>query len=130
MTLFRRLALSTLFALASAAPLAAQYWAFPAKTPNTDVKCTTCTGKAKNQMTPGYPATVGAYVGRYLDSDATNDFQQPIRTLRASYVVPMPALNPPHGRLYFMIGSGVAAWTVATVAVVGSQVRRGVKGKG
>ena len=50
MTLFRRLALSTLFVVASAMPLAAQDWALPASTPNTDVKCTTCADtQAANQ---------------------------------------------------------------------------------
>src|SRR5947209_19315581 len=99
----RRVALLAL-GLFAATPLAAQYWVLPAKTPNTDVKCVGCPGRALNQMTPGYPATLGTYVGRYLDSDNTNDFQQPVRTLRANYVIPMPALNPPHGRLYFMLG--------------------------
>ena len=83
MTLIRRLALSTLFVVASAMPLAAQDWAIPANTPNTDVKCTTCADKTKNQLTPGYPATLGTFVGRYLDSNASNDCQQPIRTYRA-----------------------------------------------
>ena len=91
-------------------PLAAQDWAIPANTPNTDVKCTTCADKAKNQLTPGYPATLGTFVGRYLDSNASNDCQQAVRTFRAFGVVPMPALNAPHGRLYFQIGSSVMAY--------------------
>ena len=91
-------------------PLFGQYWVHPAKTPNTDVKCTGCLGKANDQMTPGYPATLGTYVGRYLDSSPSNDCQQPIRTYRAVSVLPMPALNPPHGRLYFQIGSSVQAF--------------------
>src|SRR4051812_24866748 len=73
--LIRRLALSALFVIASATPLAAQYWVKPAKTPNTDVTCTNCSGRSKGLLTPGYPATLGTYVGRYLDSDATNDCQ-------------------------------------------------------
>ena len=56
-----------------AAPLFAQYWTHPAKTPNTDVKCTGCAGKAEGQLTPGYPASVGTYIGRYLDSSPSND---------------------------------------------------------
>jgi PKD repeat protein len=105
----RRVALLAL-GLFAATPLAAQDWAFPAKSPNTDVPCTTCADKAKNQLTPGYPAAIGTYVGRYLDSNASNDCQQPVRTWRAVAVVPMPALNPPHGRLYFQIGSSVMAY--------------------
>jgi PKD repeat protein len=95
-----------------ATPLFAQYWTHPAKTPNTDVKCTGCAGKADGQMTPGYPASVGTYVGRYLDSSPSNDCQQPIRTFRAVSVLPMPALNAPHGRLYFQIGSSVQAFDI------------------
>jgi PKD repeat protein len=95
-----------------ATPLFAQYWAFPAKTPNTDVTCTTCADKAKGQLTPGYPAALGTYVGRYLDSSASSDCQQLVRTFRAATVLPMPALNPPHGRMYFQIGSAVMAWSI------------------
>jgi PKD repeat protein len=95
-----------------ATPLFAQYWAHPAKTPNTDVKCTGCFEKANGQMTPGYPASIGTYVGRYLDSSPSNDCQQPIRTFRAVNVLPMPALNAPHGRLYFQIGSSLQAFDI------------------
>src|ERR1051326_3416224 len=102
---------AALLALALFAPtLSAQYWARPAAVPNTDVKCSGCSGKADGQWTPGYPATILAFTGRYLDSDATNDCQQPVRTFRAVSVLPMPALNAPHGRLYFQIGSSVMAW--------------------
>ena len=93
-----------------ATPLFAQYWARPAGTPNMDVKCSGCSGKANDQWTPGYPATLLGFTGRYLDSDASNDCQQPVRTFRAVSVLPMPALNAPHGRLYFQIGSSVMAW--------------------
>jgi len=109
-TLIRRLAFSALFVIASATPLAAQYWAKPAKTPNTDVTCTNCSGKAKGQLTPGYPSTLGTYVGRYLDSDFSNDCQQPVRTMRAVDVIPKPSLNAPHGRIYMQVGSSVMAW--------------------
>ena len=93
-----------------ATPLFAQYWVRPAPAPNVDVKCTGCAGKSNDQWTPGYPATLMAFTGRYLDSDTTNDCQQPVRTFRAVSVLPMPALNAPHGRLYFQIGSSVMAW--------------------
>jgi len=95
-----------------ATPLFAQYWALPAKTPNTDVTCTTCPDKAKGQLTPGYPAALGTFVGRFLDSSASSDCQQDVRTYRAAAVLPMPALNPPHGRIYFQIGSAVMAWSM------------------
>jgi len=81
----------------------AQQWARPAKTPNTDVKCTGCPGRAKDQMTPGFPAALGTYLGRYLDSSNSSDCQRPTRTWRAYTVLPMPSL----GRIYFQIGSTV-----------------------
>jgi PKD repeat protein len=93
-----------------ATPLFAQYWTRPASAPNVDVKCTGCSDKANGQWTPGYPATLLAFTGRYLDSDTTNDCQQPVRTFRAVSVLPRPALNAPHGRLYFQIGSSVMAY--------------------
>jgi PKD repeat protein len=89
-----------------AAPIFAQTWTRPAKTPNTDVTCTTCPGKAQGKQTVGYPAALGAYVGRYLDSDNVNDFQQNFRTARARHVI--PALS--RGRIYFIIGSAVFAY--------------------
>jgi PKD repeat protein len=100
--------------LLSAPTLSAQYWARPSNVPNTDVKCSGCLGKAAGQWTPGYPPALLSFTGRYLDSDATNDCQQPIRTFRAVSVLPMPALNAPHGRLYFQIGSSVMAWDMDT----------------
>ena len=106
----RRIALLALGLFAT--PLFAQYWVHPARTPNTDVKCTGCAGRADGQMTPGYPASLGTYVGRYLDSSPSNDCQQPIRTYRAMSVLPKPALNAPHGRLYFQIGSSVQAFDI------------------
>src|ERR1043165_2907823 len=96
-----------------ATSLSAQYWARPAAAPNTDVKCSGCSGKADGQWTPGYSSTLLTFTGRYLDSDATNDCQQPVRTFRAVSVLPMPALNAPHGRLYFQVGSSVMAWDMA-----------------
>lgn len=89
-----------------AAPLFAQNWTRPAKTPNTEVKCTTCPDKAKDKMTVGYPDALGTYLGRYLDSDDVNDFQQNFRTARARNVFPAPSRN----RIYFIIGSGVFAY--------------------
>ena len=82
----RRIALLVLGLFA--VPLFAQNWTRPAKTPNTEVKCTTCPDKAKNKLTAGYPGVLGAFVGRYLDSDDVNDFQQNFRTARARHVIP------------------------------------------
>lgn len=89
-----------------AATANAQQWAKPARTPNTDVKCTTCAGKAKDGWTPGYPATLGVYIGRFLDSNASSDCQQDFRTYRADRLVAMSNLN----RLYFQVGSAIFAY--------------------
>src|SRR6185436_6697124 len=91
-----------------AAPLFAQNWVKPAKTPNTEVKCTTCPDKAKNKMTVGYPDALGTFVGRYLDSDGVQDFQQNFRTARARNVFPAPS----RGRIYFILGSGIFAYDI------------------
>src|SRR5437763_7386654 len=111
----KRLILPIVF-LALAGALSAQTWTRPAKTPNTDVKCVGCPcatpdnptspNCSRNKLTPGYPAVLGTFVGRYLDSQDTNDFQQHFRTARARNVLAVPALN----RLYFIIGSGLFAY--------------------
>jgi len=85
-------------------------WVKPAATPNTDVKCTSCPGKANGLLTPGYPLPLSHFIGRFLDSTATNDFQQPFRTARARQVWPVESSN----RLYFTIGSSVFAYDTAS----------------
>jgi PKD repeat protein len=115
----RRALLIGLLALVTT-PLAAQttsttsgYWVEPAQTPGTDVICTTCPCNgpgncSKDMKTVGYPVTIGRYVGRYLDSQHTNDFQQPFRTARARNVLLAPAQN----RVYFIIGSAVFGYDI------------------
>lgn len=88
----------------------AQYWPLPAKTPGVDVKCVGCLGAASGLLTPGYPSAFTSFTGRYLDSQATNDFQQPFRTARAFMVLPAPSRN----RIYMIIGSAVAAYNMDT----------------
>jgi len=104
--MFKTLITTVLFTLLSVQTVQGQYWVQPAKAPNVDVKCINCPGKANNQLTPGYPAALGTYLGRFLDSSATNDFQQPVRTMRAIGALPMLFLN----RLYMQIGSSVMSW--------------------
>ncbi|HEV2722952.1 MAG TPA: PKD domain-containing protein, partial [Thermoanaerobaculia bacterium] len=115
MTRLQKFALAALLAVAAAMPLSAQttsgYWVEPAQTPNTDVTCSTCPCNGPgncsyNMKTIGYPATMGRYVGRYLDSQHTNDFQQPFRTGRARNVVAVPST----GRVYFIMGSALFAY--------------------
>jgi len=105
MRLVKRIVLACLLVTAT---VEAQYWAQPAKTANIDVKCAGCAGRANGQMTPGFPPALGTYLGRFLDSSATNDFQQPVRSMRAVSVIPRPDLN----RIYMQIGSSVMAWNL------------------
>lgn len=100
-----RLSVSAAFIFLLAATANAQ-WARPAKSPDTDVRCTGCPDKAANQLTPGYPSALGVYLGRYLDSSGSSDCQQDFRTYRATSVIPRPDL----GRIYFQIGSAVFAY--------------------
>ena len=88
----------------------AQYWPKPAKTPGVDVPCTGCLEQHNNKLTPGYPASIQTFVGRFLDSQATQDYQQPFKTARAETVLVMPALH----RIYFQIGSAVFAYNLDT----------------
>src|SRR5581483_2579024 len=96
--------------LAAGSALAQSYWPKPASTPGVDVRCTNCWGSAAGLLTPGYPPTISKFVGRFVDSDATNDFQQPFRTVRAFYVVPARSLN----RIYMIIGSAAMAYDINT----------------
>jgi PKD repeat protein len=113
----QKFALGALLAVAIAVPLSAAtappsgYWVEPAATPNTDLVCSTCPcvspSYCSNGMkVVGYPATLGKYVGRFLDSQNTEDYQQTFRTLRAKYVYPSPSNH----RLYFIIGSAAFAY--------------------
>src|SRR6476660_9017555 len=115
-TRLQKFALGALLAVALAVPLAGAtappsgYWVEPAQTPNTDVVCSTCPcngpGNCSNGMnTIGYPATLGRYVGRFLDSQHTNDYQGVFRTARAKYVYPNG-----NGRIYMVIGSAAFAY--------------------
>jgi PKD repeat protein len=58
----------------------------------------------------GYTAPISTFTGRVLDSQATNDIQQPLRTLRAGKIV----LSPDGRRLYMLVGGLVAAWDTST----------------
>src|SRR5918912_1241410 len=83
-TRLHKLALGALLTIAVAVPLSAAgpsgYWALPASTSNTDVVCSTCpcvspSNCANGKKRVGYPATLGRYVGRFLDSQNTEDYQ-------------------------------------------------------
>lgn len=86
-----------------------QDWPLPASTPNTDVPCSTCVGK-ETLKTIGYPPVLG-FVGRFVDSEISPEYQFPFRTVRARGVGFAPA---PANRVYMMIGSAVAAYDTDT----------------
>ncbi len=89
-----------------------QGWPVPGKSPSTEVPCSKCTGVSPpaDGKTVGYVAPISTLTGRVLDSQATNDIQQPLRTLRAGKMV----LSPDGRRLYMLAGGLVAAWDTAT----------------
>ena len=93
-----------------AASAFAQYWPKPATTPGVDVTCTGCLNLAAGKLTPGYPTTITRFTGRFLDSQATQDYQQSFRTARAFQIVPAPS----RGRIYMIIGSAVFAYDMNT----------------
>jgi PKD repeat protein len=86
----------------------AQGWPTPAKTPNTEVTCASslCLGA----KTVGYAAPLTTFVGRFLDSQATRDYQQNFRTLRAKKI----ALSQDGKRIYVIMGSLLAAYDTNT----------------
>ena len=90
----------------------AQRWPEPAQTPNTDVLCNTnaCTEAQQGKKLVGYPAALGKFHGRYLDSVATGDYLFNFRTARARGL----RIDPDLGRIYVAIGSGVAAYDLNT----------------
>ncbi len=89
-----------------------QGWPLPGKTPNVEVSCTACTGSspAANGKTVGYRTPITAFTGRFLDSQATNEFQQPFRTARAAKIV----LSSDGKRIYVQIGGMAAAYDTAS----------------
>ena len=110
MRVIRTIALFVVVGFFSTFSAIAQYWPIPASTPAVDVKCAGCIGGKNNLLTPGYPATLSGFTGRFLDSQATQDIQQPFRTSRAFYVYPARS----RGRIYMIIGSAVFAYDINT----------------
>lgn len=91
----------------------AQDWPLPAATPNTDVLCAGCYNGKDGLKTIGYPPTL-RFVGRFLDSEATGDYQFYFRTARARGLSFLESPDPAKSRVYMMVGSGVGAYTTDT----------------
>src|SRR5260221_5005057 len=98
--------------LSIAGAVFAQGWPLQSKTPDTEVGCHACTGSspAADGKTVGYKAPIAAFTGRFLDSQATNDFEQTFRTARAGKIV----VSPDGRRIYIQLGSMVAAYDSST----------------
>jgi hypothetical protein len=94
-----------------AAQLSAQ-WPTPAKTANTPVPCPASCGVGKaGKLTAGWSSPVTGYVGRFLDSSATQELQGgPWRTLRARVV----RVVPERDRIYFILGANVVSTKLST----------------
>ncbi len=84
------------------APLAvssalAQGWPFPAKTPNTPVKCPATAvpcAKGPDKLTAAYSDPIKTFTGRFLDSQSTKEWQNnPRRSLRARLSRIAPEFN-------------------------------------
>src|SRR5712692_10251405 len=97
-------------AILVAGTAAAQYWPKPAATPGVDVTCAGCIELHNGKLTPGYPATITTFTGRFLDSQATQDYQQPFKTARAESATIVPSLH----RIYMQVGSAVFAYSLDT----------------
>ncbi len=107
-----RFAIVVLLQLSVAVAAFGQGWPLPAKTPGVEVNCTACTGSnpPANGKTVGFRTPIAAFTGRLLDSQATNDIQQPFRTARAGKIV----LSADGKRIYLLIGGMLAAYDTAT----------------
>lgn len=84
------------------------YWPLTAAIPGVDVPCTGCIYPHTGKLTPGYPPSILTFTGRFLDSQATQDFQQPFRTARAFHVVRAG------DKLYTIIGSAEMTYNLST----------------
>src|SRR5229473_2025682 len=109
--LLSRLTFSLLL-LTAAATAWAQGYPAPARTQNVEVTCHSCTSSSPpaDGKIVGYAAPISSFTGRFLDSQATNEIEYPLRTLRAGKFV----ISPDGRRLYIEIGSMVAAYDTAT----------------
>ncbi len=90
-----------------------QDWPPPAATPNTDVLCAGCFNGKDGLKTIGYPPTL-RFVGRFVDSEATKEYQFFFRTARARGVNFLESPDPAKSRIYMMVGSGVGAYNPDT----------------
>ena len=84
----------------------------PAKTPKTEVACTTCVPSSLlDKKSVGYQGAISTFVGRYNDSALDSEgfsLPRPLRAWQMKY-------NAAHNRLYMRIGSYLVAYDVPTL---------------
>ena len=90
-----------------------QGWPVPAKAPNTPVACpassNACVGK-EGKLTAPYSDPIKNFVGRYLDSQSTREWQAGFRTARARLV----GVNPERSRIYMIAGSALFGYDTSS----------------
>jgi hypothetical protein len=90
--------------LVAASSAVAQNYAFPASTPNTDVKCSLCPGR-ETLLTIGNPP-VHSWAGRWADAESAHVYQQNFRTATPKLARYVPGRN----RIYTILGSSLAVY--------------------
>lgn len=97
--------------LLRAAPVGAQGWPLPARTPNTPVPCPSGSVCAGRSIAP-YPPPL-QFLAVWLDSTSVRDWQLKPRTLRARLL----RIDPQHDRVYeIQGGSVIAAYKLSRLA--------------
>jgi hypothetical protein len=86
----------------------AQVWPLPANTQNTQVICSNCFPPNRGLPTIGYSGAIKSFVGRYVDSTVTRDYQETFRTVRAHAI----RFAPERNRVYMILGSALAAYKI------------------
>jgi PKD repeat protein len=110
----RKIALAISVLAAWAALASAQTFPMPAATPNQTVPCTVpaCVTEYKGTKTIGYPLPpYKKFIGRYVDSAETHDWQAPFRTARAGFIKIVPE-NGLNGRIYMRVGGALVVYNL------------------
>ena len=108
-----KFSLLILAALAVVPATFGQGWPLAAKTPNTPVACPATSPACVDRVgkfTAPYGDPIKTFVGRYLDSQMTREYQAPFRTARARLV----GLNTQRNRIYMIIGSALFAYDLTS----------------
>ena len=108
-----KLSLLIVATLAAVPAVFGQGWPPAAKTPNTPVACpassNACVGK-EGKLTAPYSDPIKTFVGRYLDSQSTREWQAGFRTARARLV----GVNPERSRIYMIAGSALFGYDLSS----------------